>query len=64
VLVNPNRGYDANTYPVILDTMFDQGVINLKAFSLYLDSKDAKAGSIIFGGIDTEYVSTCRSQVS
>lgn len=52
MLVNPNTGYDPNTYPTVLDTMYDQGQINLKAFSVYLDSKDAKAGTIIFGGID------------
>lgn len=42
------------TYPTMVDQMFDQGLIKLKAYSLYLDSKDSEKGSIIFGGLDSD----------
>lgn len=40
-------------YASIIDQMVSQGVINTKAYSLYLDDLQASSGSIIFGGIDT-----------
>jgi hypothetical protein len=55
-------GYDVNEnivssgsapYKSIIDTMFDQGLIATKAYSLYLDDQTASSGSIIFGGADT-----------
>ena len=51
-----NNGFDDTpfTYPTLLDEMFDQGLINLKAYSLYLNSFDSQTGSIIFGGMDTD----------
>lgn len=48
--LNPNP----STYPTIVDQLFDQGIINLKAYSLFLDSKDAETGSVIFGGLDSD----------
>lgn len=52
-------GYDTNEasaseYPSIIDTMVSQGLINTKAYSLYLDDLQASTGSIIFGGIDSD----------
>lgn len=41
-------------YPSIIDTMVSQGLINTKAYSLYLDDLEASTGSIIFGGYDTD----------
>jgi hypothetical protein len=40
-------------YPNIIDQMVSQGLINTKAYSLYLDDLNAQTGSILFGGIDT-----------
>lgn len=47
---------NANTQPYqnIIDVMLDQGVINTKAYSLYLDDENANTGSIIFGGYDSD----------
>ncbi len=36
-----------------MDNLVTSGIINRKAFSLYLNDLDADTGSIIFGGIDT-----------
>jgi len=58
-------GYDVNeasnalttgnfVYPSIIDTMVAQGVINTKAYSLYLDDLTSSTGSIIFGGLDSD----------
>jgi hypothetical protein len=41
-------------YPSIIDTMVTQGLINTKAYSLYLDDLEEATGSIIFGGLDSE----------
>lgn len=41
------------TYPTIVDALFNQGVINRRAFSLYLDDQESGLGSVIFGGIDS-----------
>jgi Eukaryotic aspartyl protease len=46
-------GTAAFVYPSIIDTMVSQGLINTKAYSLYLDDLEASTGSIIFGGYDT-----------
>jgi len=55
-------GYDTNeatndgpngVYPSIMDNLVADGVINRKAYSLYLNDLQANKGSIIFGGIDT-----------
>ncbi|RDA89257.1 putative aspartyl protease [Ophiocordyceps camponoti-leonardi (nom. inval.)] len=39
-------------YPVVIDNMVSQGVINSAAFSLYLNDITAKSGTILFGAID------------
>jgi hypothetical protein len=41
------------TYPTVLDQMVDQGLIKTRAYSLWLDHKDATMGNILFGGVDT-----------
>ncbi|KAK6501475.1 hypothetical protein TWF481_009313 [Arthrobotrys musiformis] len=43
-----------NSYPNIIDLMVNQSLINTRAYSLYLDDKDAATGNILFGGYDTE----------
>ena len=40
-------------YANLLDEMKSQGLIERKAFSLWLNNMDAAAGEILFGGIDT-----------
>ncbi|KAL3420227.1 aspartic-type endopeptidase OPSB 2 [Phlyctema vagabunda] len=52
-------GYSINVaaeevYPNIIDQMLSQGLINTKAYSLYLDDLESVTGSIIFGGMDTD----------
>ncbi|PFH56721.1 hypothetical protein XA68_16097 [Ophiocordyceps unilateralis] len=52
-------GFSANVaapapYPVVVDNMLSQGLINAPAFSLYLNDLDAKSGTILFGAIDTQ----------
>lgn len=54
LIESTNQGPNPFTYPTVVDQLFDQGKINLKAYSLFLDSRDAKTGSIIFGGMDTD----------
>ncbi|KAE9366916.1 acid protease [Stipitochalara longipes BDJ] len=41
-------------YPSIIDTMVTQGLINTRAYSLYLDDLQEATGSIIFGGLDSQ----------
>ncbi|KAK5320332.1 hypothetical protein LTR70_004695, partial [Exophiala xenobiotica] len=59
-------GYDTNeaeadffrngTYPTVLDHMVSEGLINRKAYSLYLNDLNETTGSICFGCIDfTKY---------
>lgn len=38
--------------PTLLDLMKSQGLIDRRAYSIYLDDLDSDTGSIIFGGID------------
>ncbi|OBT67766.1 hypothetical protein VE03_03508 [Pseudogymnoascus sp. 23342-1-I1] len=40
-------------YPNIIDQMVEQGLINTRAYSLWLDDLAATTGQILFGGIDT-----------
>jgi hypothetical protein len=42
-----------NKTPTVLDQMVDQGLIKTRAYSLWLDHKDATMGNILFGGVDT-----------
>ncbi|KAE9377303.1 acid protease [Stipitochalara longipes BDJ] len=51
-------GYDTlegakTKYPSFIDQLVSQGIINSKAFSLYLNDLSASTGNILFGGIDT-----------
>jgi Eukaryotic aspartyl protease len=39
-------------YPNIIDEMVNQGVINSRAYSLYLNDLTADSGNILFGGVD------------
>jgi len=51
-------GYNTNEaaatlYPNIIDLMVTQGLINRRAYSLYLDTRSSTTGTILFGGLDT-----------
>ncbi|EXJ53897.1 hypothetical protein A1O7_09233 [Cladophialophora yegresii CBS 114405] len=55
-------GYDTNeahndgpsgVYQSVMDNLVKSGIIDRKAFSLYLNNPEASTGSIVFGGIDT-----------
>ncbi|KAK0648205.1 aspartic peptidase domain-containing protein [Cercophora newfieldiana] len=60
-------GYNTNSvakeiYPSIVDQMYNQGLIGIKAYSLYLNDLEATTGTILFGGIDTEkFTGTLKS---
>lgn len=43
-----------NRYPNLIDQLVSQNLINLRAYSLYLDDMETSTGLILFGGIDTE----------
>lgn len=45
---------ETRPYPLILQSMAEQGVINSPVFSLNLGDYDADSGSLTFGGIDTK----------
>lgn len=52
-------GYDTNeaaqtVYPSIIDQMVDQKLINIKAYSLWLNDLYSSTGSILFGGVDSD----------
>lgn len=51
---NPATTAAAFVYPNIIDSMVEQNLIAIPAFSLYLDDLDAESGSIIFGGLDKD----------
>jgi Eukaryotic aspartyl protease len=58
---DPN-GAKENYPNSILNKLYDSNSINAKAYSLFLNSKGIGAGSILFGGIDTEkFVGTLNS---
>jgi len=40
-------------YPNLVDTMVNESIINSQAYSLWLDDRNARSGSLLFGGIDT-----------
>ncbi|MCJ1391768.1 hypothetical protein MMC18_004633 [Xylographa bjoerkii] len=51
-------GFPANEaaqtkYPSVLQQMKSQGLIDVQAYSVWLNDPNAQAGSILFGGIDT-----------
>jgi hypothetical protein len=60
-------GYDTleattKIYPNLPDQLVAQGLINTKAYSLYLNDVAASAGAVLFGGIDTDqFVGTLGS---
>lgn len=41
-------------YPNVMDELANQGKIGCKAYSLYLNDRRTDAGTILFGGIDTD----------
>ncbi|KAM0324618.1 hypothetical protein ACHAQA_008007 [Verticillium albo-atrum] len=45
-------GWDSS-YPYVLDSLYYEGFINSRAFSLDLRDIDSNDGSVIFGGLDT-----------
>lgn len=47
-----NASFGVTPYPSLLDNLKSQGLINVKAFSLWLDDLNSNTGSILFGGID------------
>ncbi|GAP82367.2 putative acid protease [Rosellinia necatrix] len=52
-------GFNANVaadepYDNIIDLFVDQGLIDTRAYSLYLDDLYAETGTVLFGGIDTK----------
>ncbi|KAF4509904.1 hypothetical protein G6O67_001839 [Ophiocordyceps sinensis] len=44
----------SSSYPTVVDSMVQQGLIEAPVFSLFLDNLDAKSGTILFGGIDSQ----------
>ncbi|XWW92354.1 hypothetical protein V2A60_000277 [Cordyceps javanica] len=48
------RGFDAAPYPMVVDSLAQQGIINARAFSVDLRSVDNPRGAVIFGGADTK----------
>ncbi|KAI0965003.1 aspartic peptidase domain-containing protein [Xylaria arbuscula] len=60
-------GFRANVaarapYRNIVDLLFDQGLIDTQAYSLYLDDLHAETGTILFGGIDsTKFIGQLKS---
>lgn len=40
-------------YKNVIDELVDQGIINSRAYSLYLNDLNADSGNILFGGVDT-----------
>ncbi|KAK0724210.1 aspartic peptidase domain-containing protein, partial [Lasiosphaeris hirsuta] len=60
-------GYGSNVasstpYLSIVEQMLKQGLIGIKAYSLFLNDLEASTGTILFGGIDTEkYTGTLKT---
>ncbi|ORY55283.1 aspartic peptidase domain-containing protein [Pseudomassariella vexata] len=60
-------GFAANVaaktpYSTIIDLLVEQGLIGLKAYSLYLNDLQSSTGTVLFGGIDTEkYIGDLQS---
>ncbi|KAK8065473.1 hypothetical protein PG997_012220 [Apiospora hydei] len=51
--LGPPIGGGAGSYPFLLDTLFYQGYINSRAYSLDVQGAGSAQGSVIFGGVDT-----------
>jgi hypothetical protein len=45
---------NGTVYPNLIEAMVNAGLVNSKAYSLWLNDLDASTGSILFGGIDTK----------
>jgi hypothetical protein len=41
-------------YPNVIDLLVEQGVINSRAYSIYLNDINSASGNILFGGVDTD----------
>lgn len=52
--LGPSRQGWQNGYPTFIDSLYSQGFINSRAFSLDLQSFSRQDGSLVFGGIDTQ----------
>ncbi|KAJ6780231.1 hypothetical protein PWT90_01958 [Aphanocladium album] len=48
------RGFDKAPYPMVIDSLAEQGITNGRAFSVDLRSVDNPRGAVIFGGADTK----------
>lgn len=46
--------FDKPPYPMVVDSLAQQGIINARAFSVDLRSVDNPRGAVIFGGADTK----------
>lgn len=53
----------ATKYPNFIDQLHSQNVTKVKAYTLALGSKDAKEGTIVFGGVDISKFSGPLAQV-
>ncbi|KAK0619592.1 aspartic peptidase domain-containing protein [Immersiella caudata] len=47
-------GWSSAGYPLVIDSLYDQSLINSRAFSMDLRGFDSPDGAVIFGGIDTK----------
>ncbi|OAA73342.1 Peptidase A1 [Cordyceps fumosorosea ARSEF 2679] len=56
------HGFDKAPYPMVVDSLAQQGVINARAFSVDLRSVDNPRGAVIFGGADTKKFSGTLSK--
>ncbi|PHH83304.1 hypothetical protein CDD82_2274 [Ophiocordyceps australis] len=52
--VGPSLDGWNSSYPLVMDSMSNQGFINSRAFSLDIRSIESQRGSVIFGGLDTK----------
>ena len=46
-------GYNDSTYSNLPDRLFESGLINSTAYSIWLDDEEASTGSLLFGAVDT-----------
>ncbi|KAK1753950.1 aspartic peptidase domain-containing protein [Echria macrotheca] len=50
--LGPDQSGWTSPYPLVIDSLAQQGIINSRAFSMDLRGTDSATGSVIFGGID------------
>jgi len=48
-----NNDSPSGVYPSVVDNLVTSGIIQRRAFSLYLNDLQANKGAVVFGGIDT-----------